>query len=66
MVYSSRYIGYNVWFLINVIWFDQMYPEWLMIEMFTFWPGGFFCLFLGAYSYAADRSSTKTRCHVTT
>jgi len=57
----TGYIGYNVWFLINVIWFDQMYPEWLMIEMFTFWPGGFFCLFLGAYSYAADRSSTKTR-----
>ena len=38
-----------------------MVPEWLMAEMLTFVPGGFFCLFMGAYSFAADSSSTKYR-----
>ena len=56
-----RYICYNAWFLANVIWFTEMVPEWLMAEMLTFVPGGFFCLFMGAYSFAADASSTKYR-----
>ena len=44
-----------------MIWFTEMVPEWLMAEMLTFVPGGFFCLFMGAYSFAADASSTKYR-----
>jgi len=38
-----------------------MKPEWLMMEVFQYWPGGFMCLFLGAYSYVTDNSSKEYR-----
>ena len=55
------YLAYNIWFLINAIFFTQMRPEWLMFEVFQYWPGGFMCLFLGAYSYVSDQSSKEYR-----
>jgi len=54
-------LAYNIWFLINAIFFTQMRPEWLMFEVFQYWPGGFMCLFLGAYSYVSDQSSKEYR-----
>ena len=55
------YMAYDVWFLINVIFYEQMSPEWLMMEVLQYWPGGFMCLFLGLYSFVADNSSTEFR-----
>ena len=57
----TGYIGYNAWLLINVLFFDQMRPEWLMMEVAQYWPGGYMCLFLGTYSYVADNSSKQYR-----
>ena len=55
------YLSYNLWFLINAIFFHQMGPEWLMLEIFQYWPGGYMCLFLGTYSYISDQSSKEYR-----
>ncbi len=55
------YVLYNAWFLINVIYFDTFYTEYLMLEFIQFWFGGFMCLFLGLYSYVSDISPEHTR-----
>lgn len=55
------YIAYNIWFLVNVIYFDEMVVEYLMLEALQYWPGGFMCLFLGSYSLITDYSSKRTR-----
>ena len=57
----TGYIVYNIWFLINVIFFDEMVAEYLMLEIFQYWPGGFSCLFMGIYSHVSDNSSKNTR-----
>ena len=57
----TGYIAYMGWFLINVIFFDEMTADWLMLEIFQYWPGGYMCLFLGTYSYLADVSSPEFR-----
>ena len=31
----TGYIGYNIWFLINVIYFDEMVVEYLMLEVYV-------------------------------
>jgi MFS family permease len=55
------YVFYNVWFLINVIFYDFFPVEWLMLEVIQFWFGGFMCLFLGLYSYVSDISAENVR-----
>ena len=55
------YVFYNVWFLINVIFFDTFVVEYLMLEVIQFWFGGFMCMFLGLYSYISDITDEKTR-----
>ena len=57
----TGYIAYNAWFLINVIFYDKMPADWLMLEVFQYWPGGYMCLFLGLYSYVTDNSSAEYR-----
>ena len=57
----TGYIAYNAWFLINVIFYDKMPADWLMLEVFKYWPGGYMCLFLGLYSYVTDNSSPEYR-----
>lgn len=61
MVPLTGYILFNVWFMINAIFFDQMVTEWLMLEIFQWWPGGYQCMFMGAYSYVTDKSSSEWR-----
>ena len=48
------YVLYNVWFLINVIFYDYFTVDYLMLEVVQYWFGGFMCLFLGLYSYVSD------------
>lgn len=55
------YVGYNLWFLTNVLLYDKMYVEFLMLEVIQFWFGGYMCFFLGVYSYISDTSNEKTR-----
>ena len=55
------YVLYNVWFLINVIFYDYFTVDYLMVEVIQYWFGGFMCLFLGLYSYVSDISDEKTR-----
>ena len=55
------YAFYNIWFLINVLFYDTFVAEFLMLEIIQFWFGGFMCLFLGLYSYVSDISEHKTR-----
>ena len=55
------YFLFDIWYLINSIFFDTFVTEWLMLEIFQYWPGGFQCLFLGAYSYVTDSSSEEDR-----
>jgi len=55
------YAFYNIWFFINVIFYDYFVVEFLMLEVIQFWFGGFMCLFLGLYSYVSDISEHKTR-----
>ena len=55
------YVLYNAWFLINVLFFETFYVEFLMLEVIQFWFGGFMCLFLGLYSYVSDISPENTR-----
>ena len=57
----TGYIAYNIWFLINVLYFDELVVEYLMLEVFQYWPGGYMCLFMGSYSLIADHSSKSTR-----
>ena len=57
----TGYIAYNIWFLINVIYFDELVVEYLMLEIFQYWPGGWMCLFMGSYSLISDYSSKRTR-----
>ena len=55
------YVLYDVWFLINVIYFDFFSVDWLMLEFMQYWAGGYMCFFLGLYSYASDVSDESTR-----
>ena len=55
------YVLYDVWFLINVIFFDYFTADWLMLEFMQYWAGGYMCFFLGLYSYASDVSDESTR-----
>ena len=55
------YAFYNIWFFINVLFYDYFVVEFLMLEVIQFWFGGFMCLFLGLYSYVSDISEHKTR-----
>lgn len=55
------YALYNIWFLINVIFFETFVVEYLMLEFIQFWFGGYMCLFLGLYSYVSDISPVNTR-----
>ena len=57
----TGYIAYNLWFLINVIYFDELIAEYLMLEVFQYWPGGYMCLFMGCYSLISDHSSKESR-----
>jgi len=57
----TGYIAYNLWFLINVIYFDELIAEYLMLEVFQYWPGGYMCLFMGSYSLISDHSSKESR-----
>ena len=57
----TGYIAYNLWFLINVIYFDKLIAEYLMLEVFQYWPGGYMCLFMGCYSLISDYSSKESR-----
>ena len=55
------YVLYDVWFLINVIFFDYFTADWLMLVFMQYWAGGYMCFFLGLYSYASDVSDESTR-----
>ena len=55
------YILYDIWFLINVIFYDTFVVEFLMLEVIQYWFGGFMCLFLGLYSYISDITDEKQR-----
>ena len=57
----SGYIVINLIFLINVIYFDELVVEFLMVEVIQYWPGGYMVLFMGSYSLIADHSSTSSR-----
>ena len=41
------YVLYDLWFLVNVIYFDELVVEYLMLEIVQYWFGGFMCMFLG-------------------
>lgn len=47
--------------IFNVIFFEEMAPEWLMLEMIKYFLGGPTVVWLGIYSYLTDISSHKTR-----
>ena len=55
------YILFDIWFLINVLFYDHFVVEFLMLEVIQYWFGGYMCLFLGLYSYVSDISEQKTR-----
>ena len=55
------YILFDIWFLINVTFYDHFVVEFLMLEVIQYWFGGYMCLFLGLYSYVSDISEQKTR-----
>ena len=55
------YILYDIWFLVNVIFYDTFVVEFLMLEVIQYWFGGFMCLFLGLYSYISDITDEKQR-----
>ena len=57
----TGYISYNIWFLINVLYFDELVVEFLMLEVFQYLPGGYMCLFMGSYSLISDYSTKETR-----
>ena len=57
----TGYIFFYLWMLINTIYFDELNAEYLMMEVFAYWPGGWMCMFLGFYSYASDMSTPETR-----
>ena len=54
-------IAYSIWFWINSYFFYELSPEWLMMEVFQYWPGGFPCMFMGLYSFMSDKSSESSR-----
>ena len=37
----TGYIFFYLWMLINTIYFDELNAEYLMMEVFAYWPGGF-------------------------
>ena len=41
------YVLYDLWFLVNVIYYDELVVEYLMLEIVQYWFGGFMCMFLG-------------------
>ena len=57
----TGYIAYNIWFLINVVYFEELVVEYLMLEVFQYWPGGYMCLFMGSYSIISDHSTKTSR-----
>ena len=57
----SGYVFFYLWMFINVIYYEEMVVEYLMLEVFAYWPGGWMCMFMGFYSYISDISSPRTR-----
>ena len=57
----TGYILINVCFLINVIYFDELVVEYMMVEVLQYWPGGYMVLFMGSYSLITDHSSRSSR-----
>jgi len=55
------YVLYDLWFLVNVIYFDELVVEYLMLEIVQYWFGGFMCMFLGLYAYISDVSPEGSR-----
>ena len=58
---SPFIVLYDLWFLMNVIFYDQLVVEFLCFEIIQFWFGGFMCMFLGLYAYISDISEEGTR-----
>ena len=57
----TGYIFFYLWMMINTIYYEEMAVEYLMLEVLTYWPGGWMCLWLGYYSYISDISSPRSR-----
>lgn len=55
------YLYYSMIFLFSSIFFYELPPEFLLLEIFKDFFGSQMCLWMGAYSYMADISSFKTR-----
>lgn len=64
MLFLIPLVGFilnDVCLLLNSIFFDELPPEALMLEVLKDWFGGSSCIFLGVYSYIADVSTLKDR-----
>jgi hypothetical protein len=47
--------------LINVIWFDELSADWLLIEIVASFLGGNVTAWMAMYSYISDVTTDKTR-----
>ena len=56
----TGYIFFYIWMIICTI-YDELNAEYLMLEVFAYWPGGWMCMFLGYYSYISDISTPANR-----